>query len=259
MCRRAIRESNLSVELLTHPARTVLLDIEGTTTPLDFVRGVLFPYACSHARAFLQQHRSSPDVRADALALTQESMSDSSSGFSRPPTSVDSEDFDVEYVAAYVEWLSARDRKSTPLKTLQGNIWEEGYRSGRLRSPVFDDVPRAFGRWQEQNKAVSIFSSGSVLAQELLFAHTMSGDLTRFISGYFDTNTGAKADSWSYQAIAQILRRVPPEIVFISDVNSELDAAASAGLQTLLCMRPGNPTGTGTAHNLIHTFDEVFP
>lgn len=247
------------MELLAHPAGTVLLDIEGTTTPLDFVRGTLFPYACSHARAFLQRHWSSPDVRADVQALTEESMSDSSSGFSPPSTSADSEGFNLESIAAYLEWLSARDRKSTPLKSLQGKIWEEGYTSGRLRSLVFDDVPRAFRRWQEQNKAVSIFSSGSVLAQELLFAHTMSGDLTRFISGYFDTTTGAKADSRSYQAIAQILRRAPPEIVFISDVSVELDAAASAGLQTLLCVRPGAPTGLGTAHSVIHSFDAVFP
>jgi len=152
-----------------------------------------------------------------------------------------------------------RDRKSMPLKSLQGKIWEEGYRSGELRGQVFDDVPRALERWQEQKKNTYIFSSGSVLAQKLLFAHTTAGDLTRHISHYFDTTTGSKTDTKSYQEIANVLHRLPSEVVFISDVTIELDAAKSAGMQTLLCVRPGNRPQPASTHVLIRTLDDVFP
>jgi enolase-phosphatase E1 len=145
------------------------------------------------------------------------------------------------------------------LKSLQGRIWEEGYKRGELRGQVFDDVPRALDRWQKQEKKISIFSSGSTLAQKLLFTHTTAGDLSRHISHYFDTTAGSKTDKQSYQKIADVLQLLPPEIVFISDVNPELDAAKSAGMHTLLCVRPGNrtqPTGTNLR---IQTLDEVFP
>jgi enolase-phosphatase E1 len=154
----------------------------------------------------------------------------------------------------------ARDRKSTPLKSLQGKIWEEGYREGELRSQVFEDVPAAFKRWREQLKDIWIYSSGSVLAQKLLFAHTDAGDLTGFIGGYFDTNIGAKHDADSYLRIAAALERQPYEIVFVSDRMIELDAAAFAGLEVLLCMRPGNdPQIAPHTRAMVHSFDEVLP
>ena len=248
----------LTVTLRDESVRAILLDVEGTTTCLDFVYNVLFPYARSHARRFLEQHLSSQDVRADIAGLREEHLSDIRRGV-KPPPLRDAPEKELESVVAYIEWLIERDHKSPTLKSLQGKIWEEGYRDGELLSQVFDDVPRALERWSERKKNTCIFSSGSVLAQKLLFAHTMTGDLTRYISHYFDTTTGSKTDTESYQTIANVLRRLPSEIVFISDVTTELDAARSAGLRTLLCVRPGNRPQPASTHLLVRTLDEVFP
>jgi enolase-phosphatase E1 len=165
---------------------------------------------------------------------------------------------DLESLVEYIQWLMERDRKSIPLKSLQGKIWEEGYKTGELRSPVFDDVPSALRRWQEQARKSCVFSSGSMLAQKLLFAHTTAGDLTARISRYFDTAGGAKTDPESYQKIARALRQSPSEVVFISDVSAELDAAQAAGFWTLLCHRPGNRPQPLNNHVLICNLDEVF-
>ena len=140
-----------------------------------------------------------------------------------------------------------RDRKSTPLKILQGKLWEGGYQRGELVGEVFTDVPRALARWQAEGVQVGIFSSGSVLAQQLLFRHSSAGDLTPFLRWYFDTTTGKKADSDSYHRIAAAMNMLPESIVFLSDIVAELDAARDAGLPTRLSIRPGNappPSGT---------------
>jgi enolase-phosphatase E1 len=244
---------------LVETGRTVLLDIEGTTTPIDFVFNVLFPYASSHCGRFLRQHASRLDVRADVAALRDENVTDARKSLNPPQLRSDTPEAELESLVAYVEWLITQDRKSTSLKSLQGKIWEEGYQSGQLCGQVFEDVPRALNRWQEQKRKTCIFSSGSVLAQRLLFAHTMAGDLTPHISHHFDTTTGAKTDARSYQTIAETLQQLPAEIVFVSDVTTELDAAKSAGLQTLLCQRPGNRPQPVSTHRLIFTLDEVFP
>src|SRR5262249_49490462 len=160
--------------------------------------------------------------------------------------------------ARYVHWLMDRDRKSTPLKSLQGKIWEAGYRSGELRGRVFDDVPPALIEWSEQGKRIAIYSSGSVLAQRLLFGCTDAGDLTRFITSYFDTAVGDKREAGSYRLIAEALETEPTRIVFISDVANELAAAESAGLSVLLSIRPGNPAqDNANAYRAIHSFAEV--
>lgn len=238
--------------------RAILLDIEGTTTPIDFVYKVLFPYANAHAKEFLRKNISSADVRSDVAALRKDHAEDVRAGQSPPAWSADSQEAEVASAVAYIEWLTAKDRKSTALKSIQGRIWEEGYRDGELRSQVFDDVPPALRRWHEQKKTVSIFSSGSVLAQRLLFAHTSDGDLTPFLSQYFDTTTGSKTKGESYSSIAQALGRSPSEVLFISDVVGELDAAKSAGMQTLLCERAGNRPQGKNDHQVIRRFDEVF-
>ena len=229
----------------------ILLDIEGTTTPIDFVYEVLFPYARARVKDFLARHESSEEVRADIVDLRHEYSSDLGGCLKPPP-------IDEGSIVAYVHWLMDQDRKVTPLKSLQGKIWEEGFQRGELRGQVFDDVPRAFARWREQNKDICIYSSGSRLAQQLLFANTEAGDLTDFIREYFDTNIGAKGDPQSYHRIASALELSPPEILFISDVIAELNAARDAGIETLLSVRPGNPPQPGReAHRVIHTFDEV--
>jgi enolase-phosphatase E1 len=222
---------------------------------MDFVYKVLFPLALSHVRQFLRQHISGSDVRADIVRLREEHAADAHEGLKPLPLRDDTREAEIESLVAYIDWLMTRDRKSTPLKALQGKIWEEGYHSGQLHGEVFADIPRALKRWQGKKKNTAIFSSGSVLAQKLLFASTAAGDLTPCISRYFDTTTGSKTDSHSYQEIAKTLRRLPSEMVFISDVTSELDGARAVGMWTLLCVRPGNRP----RHPLIRTLDEVFP
>ena len=244
------------IAAFSRPVRSILLDIEGTTTPFDFVYEVLFPYAQAHVQRFLERYGGSPEVRRDLNALRQENLDDAQRGLDPPALTGDQAG---ESLVAYVRWLIYRDRKSTPLKSLQGKIWEEGYRNGELRSRVFEDVPPALKRWHEQKRAVSVFSSGSVLAQTLLFRHTTAGDLTQYLSSYFDTTVGGKTDPGSYQKIAGELHSSMLEIVFISDVTNELDAAKAAGLQTLLCLRPGNRPQPANAYESIQSFAEVCP
>jgi len=254
LCSVAVRDSTVTSSL-DHGVHAILLDIEGTTTPIDFVFKVLFPYARSHVEQFLERHASSPEVLEDLSGLRGEHVQDTSQGFSPPALRNSNEPGSF---VPYIDWLIERDRKSTPLKSLQGKIWAEGYASGELRSQVFDDVPPALERWQAQNRTLAIFSSGSVLAQKLLFAHTTAGDLTKFLSAHFDTTIGRKTDLASYGKIARTLERSPAEIVFISDVVAELNGAQAAGLHALLCKRPGNHPQPENAYNIIRTFDNIL-
>jgi enolase-phosphatase E1 len=232
----------------------VLLDIEGTTTPIDFVTRVLFPYAREHAREFLVRRAS--EVRDDLALLFSEREADERAGQSPPPGRAGSPAETIDSAVAYVHWLMDRDRKSTALKALQGRIWEEGYRAGRLRGQVYPDVPRAFERWRAQGRELAIFSSGSVLAQKLLFSRSEAGDLTPRLRAYFDTTTGAKGDPESYRKIATALGRAPAEVLFLSDVDAELDAARAAGMATALCVRAGKAPVTD--HAVVRSFDEVL-
>jgi enolase-phosphatase E1 len=240
---------------LSQSVRGILLDIEGTTTPIAFVHEVLFTYARENAKQFLTANLNADEVRKDVALLRQEHALE----VDEPPALVsDSAEAEIESLAAYIEWLIARDRKSTGLKSLQGKIWKQGYENGSLQSQVFADVAPALQRWHESGLNVSIFSSGSVLAQKLLFAHTEAGDLTRFLDNYFDTNVGKKGDPESYRQIAAALQLEPPSILFISDVVAELDAARATGMKTLLSLRPGNvAVDSGVDHQAIHTFDEL--
>jgi enolase-phosphatase E1 len=141
---------------------------------------------------------------------------------------------------------------------VQGEVWKEGYQRGELVGEVFADVPAALARWQAEGVPIGIFSSGSVLAQRLLFRHSSAGDLTPFLRWYFDTTTGKKADADSYRRIAAAMNTPPHAIVFVSDVAAELDAARDAGLQTRLALRPGNaPLPPACGHVMVRTFDEL--
>jgi len=245
-------------ERLNQSVSGLLLDIEGTTTPIDFVYKVLFPYALSHAGEFLKRNLAAPNLRPDREGLRQEHREEVLQGLAPPPYDADNPDVEIESTVAYLGWLTAHDRKSPSFKSLQGKIWEEGYQTGRLRAEVFEDVPRGMKRWRDRGKNICIFSSGSVLAQKLLFAHTVAGDLSENISGYFDTTTGSKTDARSYQKIADAFSKQPSEILFVSDVTLELDAARMAGLETALCVRPGNRPQPAINHFVIATFDEIF-
>ena len=243
---------------MSRSAAALLLDIEGTTTPVSFVYEVLFPFARTRLRAFLKSHFESEGIQNDIHGLIEEHSHDIAKGLSPAPIKMPSSSDDIESVAEYAHWLMDQDRKSTPLKSLQGRIWKDGYETGELKSQIFPDVAAALERWTNEGKQVSIFSSGSVLAQKLLFANTPDGDLTRFISHYFDTNFGAKIESGSYQRIAEQLGLPPDEIQFVSDVIPELEAAAGAGMKTALAVRPGNPPQDNSdGYPVIRSFDEL--
>jgi enolase-phosphatase E1 len=214
----------------------ILLDIEGTTTPITFVHRILFPYARARLGAFASTHCGDPAVGEAVARLRREHAADVSAG-AAPPAWPEA---DVDGLVAYLEWLMDRDRKSPGLKVLQGLIWEAGYSRGELRGLVFDDVPGAMRRWHAAGKRIAIYSSGSVLAQRRLFQTTAEGDLTPIIDGFFDTSVGAKVDRGSYERIAAALEVAADRILFVSDVTAELSAARQAGLQVRLATRPGN-------------------
>ena len=234
--------------------KSILLDIEGTTTPIEFVHDVLFSYARAHVRGFLINNFVSEEVRADIAVLRDEHAVDVKE--KRNPPSFDTTD--IESIATYVEWLIGRDSKSTGLKLLQGKIWRQGYLAGDLKSQIFADVRAALERWHAHGLNITIFSSGSVLAQQLLFAHTEAGDLTPLIDNYFDTKVGKKGEAESYRRITEALNSDAGKILFISDVVAELNAAHDAGMKTLLSIRPGNaPQDPAAQHPAIRTFDDI--
>jgi enolase-phosphatase E1 len=233
--------------------RGIVLDIEGTTTPIAFVHDVLFSYARAHVKDYLAKHADADDVSKDIELLREEHAADVRNGNQPPPLTTT-----LESVAGYINWLIDLDRKSTGLKSLQGKIWHEGYSDGTLRSQVFPDVPPALARWRVSGLTISIFSSGSTFAQQLLFAHTEAGDLTSFISNYFDTSVGKKGDPESYRRIAETIELPPSELLFISDVVSELSAARAAGMKAVLSIRPGNPAQeSAEQYQTIESFDEL--
>lgn len=236
--------------------RAVLLDIEGTTTPIDFVKETLFPYAREHGREFILRHIEDLEIQTALRQLETDNAADHAAG--APLIGGNSENA-LEQTISYYLWLIDVDRKSTGLKTIQGRIWEEGYARGELRSSVFPDLVPALDRWRQQGRLIAIYSSGSVLAQQQLFRHTLQGDLTRFIRAYFDTRVGNKKQADSYRRIAENLALPPRDILFISDVVAELDAASEAGMIAALCIRPGNaPCQTGAAaYNAINSFEEL--
>ena len=219
--------------------KVVLLDIEGTTTPIDFVYKTLFPFAREQMEVFLQENFETESVMKAVDLLEKDH--DAEAGDDVPEWERAS-----DTAAHYALWLMDQDRKATGLKSLQGLIWKAGYASGDLKATMYDDVEPAIRRWKADGKRVCIYSSGSVLAQKLLFAHTEAGDLTELLSGYFDTTTGPKKEADSYGKIAEALELNPDEILFLSDSVAELDAASEAGCAVGLAVRddpPENPAG----------------
>jgi enolase-phosphatase E1 len=234
-------------------ADVILLDIEGTTTPVDYVFGVLFPFARDYVADFLTAHYQDAEVQNDIQSLRQEYEADLAQGLSVPLW----DGTEATAAVAYIHYLITIDRKSTALKSLQGKIWNQGYQEGTLRSHIFPDVKPALERWTTSRKRVFIFSSGSVQAQQLLFSHSEVGDLTSYISGYFDTQTGSKRETESYRKIADAIGVLPEKILFISDVTAELKAAQAAGMETLFSVRPGNHVSEAEGFTAIENFDDV--
>lgn len=201
----------------------IVTDIEGTTSSLSFVKDVLFPYARAHLAEFVRSHATEPAVREQLAAVGKEvgrALSD---------------DLAVQQLLRWID----EDKKITPLKALQGLIWEAGYRQGDFQGHVYDDAVQCLQAWKARGLPLYVFSSGSVHAQKLLFEHTAFGDLTPLFSGYFDTNIGSKRETTAYRHIATAAKLAPGEILFLSDIREELDAALAAGLKTCWLVRDG--------------------
>jgi len=220
--------------------RAIVTDIEGATSSLSFVKEVLFPYARERLGEFVRAHGDDPEV----AALLEEARQVAGGKLEREAL-----------IGQLCAWID-EDRKITPLKALQGLIWENGYRRGDFSGHIYADAAACLRDWQARGIALYVFSSGSVHAQRLLFAHTPYGDLTPLFSGYFDTTIGSKREPAAYSAIAQTIGLLPREILFLSDMVEELDAARAAGMQTVWLVREGelNPAA---AHTQVRDFEGI--
>jgi enolase-phosphatase E1 len=221
--------------------RAIVTDIEGTTSSLSFVKDVLFPYARARMAAFVREHAQDPDVALQLEAVRREAGD---------PALVQE-----AVIQQLIAWID-QDRKITPLKALQGMIWEDGYRRGDFQGHVYPDAVRALSDWKARGLALYVYSSGSVQAQKLLFAYSRFGDLTPLFAGYFDTNVGGKLELGSYCAIAASIGLAPAEMLFLSDVRAELDAAAAAGCRTRWLVREGIPD-PNAVHCQVRDFAEI--
>ncbi len=225
-------------------ARAVLVDIEGTTSTIAFVHDVLFPYADEHLDAYVAAHRADPEVAQAMLDAAQLAGEAAGAG-------------DSAILVHLHHWLR-EDLKVTPLKTLQGMIWAEGFAQKRLRGHVYHDAAEGLRRWHSAGLRLYVYSSGSIEAQRVLFENSTEGDLSALFSGNFDTTTGPKRAAASYGSIAAAIDLPPGEVVFLSDVDAELDAARAAGMQTLRLLRPADtPPAATTTHPSATTFDEI--
>lgn len=222
--------------------RAIVTDIEGTTSSLSFVKDVLFPYARQRLPEFIRTHGNDPKV----MGLLQEAGAVAGRHLNMD-----------QLIAQLIQWID-EDRKVTPLKTLQGLIWEAGYKQGDFRGHVYPEVEGCLKQWKSQGIDLYVYSSGSVQAQWLLFAHTKYGDLTPLFSGYFDTSIGHKRDVASYVTIAHAIELPPPAVLFLSDILEELDAARVAGMQTVW-LRREDPIDPTAVHRQVTDFKAVFP
>lgn len=209
----------------THSIRYILTDIEGTTSSISFVTDELFPYFRSHCDRLIPRE-SEPFIKEQLEAVKATAKQEGRDLVSN-----------ADIIQELINW-SLEDRKATPLKALQGLVWNDGYVNGELKGHVYEDVPTAFEKWKNDlSLELGVFSSGSIAAQKLLFGHTIYGDLNRFFSNYFDTTTGPKRETETYLKIAEALKLEPNQILFLSDIKEELEAADEAGLKTIQLVR----------------------
>ncbi|MBV9271969.1 MAG: acireductone synthase [Candidatus Eremiobacteraeota bacterium] len=223
-------------------AKAVLSDIEGTTGSIAFVHDVLFPYADARLDGFVQSNATDKEVAAALRAAAQEA-------------GIDAADRDAVTKQLH-EWIAA-DAKVTPLKTIQGLIWAHGYAARELKGHVYPDAAELLRRWHDAGVLLYIYSSGSVAAQKLIFGHSIEGDLTPLLSGYFDTTTGPKRDARSYATIARIAGVAPAEMLFLSDSEAELDAARATGMQTIQLARTSDGTQRSDRHDVAASFLDI--
>jgi enolase-phosphatase E1 len=218
------------------PIKAILTDIEGTTSAVSFVFDVLFPYAAEHLPGFVRSHAGDAQITAQLDAVRRES--------GEADASVD------RVIDILLGWI-AEDRKATPLKALQGMVWKQGYQAGQLKGHVYPDAVEALGRWKREGYDLYVYSSGSIQAQKLIFGCSEAGDLSALFSGYFDTTSGPKRDVESYARIARAIGRPADEILFLSDIVQELDAAEAAGMRTIGLAREG---GELAGHETVASF-----
>ena len=221
------------------PVRALVMDIEGTTTSIAYVLDVLYPFARERMPDFVRRRRGEPEV-----SRILDEVRELGGVWN-----------DEAVVVRLCEWI-AEDRKVSPLKELQGLIWEEGYAGGELVSHLYPDVAPALRDWHAQGIRLYIYSSGSAHAQRQIYGHTVDGDLTPLPSGYFDTRMGAKREADSYRRIAEAIGLPPGELLFLSDVREELDAAREAGWQTVWLIRSSLPP-LAAAHRRATRFDQI--
>ncbi len=220
--------------------RAIVTDIEGTTSDIRFVHQVLFPYARERLGEFVRRHFSDAEVAAPLAALREE--------IAQP-------DADNEQLIAALYRFMDEDRKSTALKALQGIIWRSGYLNGDFQGHLYPEVAEQLAAWQRQGLKLYVYSSGSVEAQKLLFGYSEAGDLQPLFSGYFDTHVGAKRETASYQNIAQAIALAPTELLFLSDIYQELDAARAAGWHTCQLIRAA--ADPQSRHPQVNRFDHI--
>ncbi len=222
----------------------ILTDIEGTTTSINFVHDVLFPYATAHLPAWVRSHRTESRVKA-ALQQVAETLAQEQGH----------ETDEAQQIAALLQWIQD-DRKHPALKAIQGYLWKDGYETEAFKSHIYPDVAPALARWQGQNLKMGVYSSGSVPAQRLLFGYSEVGDLQPYFSDYFDTAVGHKREVKSYQNIQKAIGLPANAILFLSDIPEELDAAQAAGMQVMHLLRPG--TAACERHQGVASFADIL-
>ena len=236
----------------------LLLDIEGTTCPVSFVSDVLFPFAKKELSSYITQHWVKSPHNKPIQAARKEWLDDQSAESMKIKQQVmQGKTSEVDGLIQYLKHLIGIDRKSTALKDLQGKIWEYGYNNGDLKSQLFPETAECLHQWHEQGLTLSVYSSGSVQAQKLLYRHSSNGDLEDLFSHWFDTHTGPKKSTESYTTIAEQLHSLPNQIWFVSDNGAECDAARAAGMKTLFSLRDGNPDRDPKDHTVIKSLHEV--
>ncbi len=235
--------------MIVFDGRGILLDVEGTTSSISFVYDVLFEHAKANVGEFLAARGADPAIRGLARAIA------AAAGAGPEAAAVAADP--AQAALAAIELMN-RDVKETALKTLQGMIWRSGFEAGEIVAHVFDDVPPALVAWADAGLDVRIYSSGSIEAQKLFFGHTSAGDLTPCLRGHYDTTTGPKREAESYRRIAADMDLEPRQVLFVSDVGAELDAARTAGMATALAVRPGNRDAGGVfEHPAVASFAEI--
>lgn len=224
-----------------------LFDIEGTTTPIEFVHKVLFPYSVQNFQTFFSE-TSAETGFAEELILASKNETEYTDQVSNSP----------ESLTKFCKYLVSKDRKLGILKEIQGRIWKKGYESGELKSTIFSDVPIFLERIKKSGKRAAVYSSGSVEAQVLIYKYCEAGDLTIYFENYFDTAVGGKKEASSYTKIAEKLSLSPRSIVFFTDIKEEADAALQAGVRPIIVSRPGNHPQAEHKYQVIENFSKIL-